>query len=155
MRRFLCALMTLSIVAPAVHARETPKMHVYSETELDALSDCGFRYASSVAAVQSELRRNNVEIAKIAEKYDPTTLQVSLTVNPRPISSVACAMSYRLQMYHMQDIYHVLKQRSEFVIVESCSLGGLAYFPATDMQTRINEAFRDMTNECIAEYLKQ
>ena len=155
MRQLLCVLMALSIMAPAVHAQELPKMHVYSETELEALSDCGFRYASSVAAVQSELRRNNVEIAKIAEKYDPTTLQVSLTVNPRPISSVACAMSYRLQMYHMQNIYHVLKQRSEFAIVEACSRGGLAYFPATDMQTRINEEFRDMTNECLSKYLEE
>lgn len=155
MRRYLCALIAFGGLVPAAHAQELPKMYVFSEAEEDGLSDCGFRYASAVAAVQSELRRNNVEIIKREERFDGPTLLVYLSANGFKTSSTYCVVSYELQMYHYQSIFNVLKGELDDAIVETCKKGGLLHFPPYDTQTRINDRFRDYATQCISEYLAE
>lgn len=155
MPRLLIVLAACSWVLSAAQAQEFPSVYVFGEEDGEKQRDCQVRYASSVAAVESELRQNQILIATSSQSVSEPPLSVYLNVNPLEITDGRCAVSYQLQMYHIQEIFHTFKEEVRPAIVEACSKGGLMTGESYGLQSRLNDAFRDFTNMCISEYLKK
>ncbi len=153
MRRFLCALMALSALGQMARAQEFPPVFVYGEDDTDFERACALSYGSAIAAVVSEFRKNNVALTKSSEQYREGSVMAYLNINPVETSSNACAVAYSMRIYHYQDIYNTLTNRSEVAAIDFCSKGGVMNGVRYNLQTRLNDAFRDYTNQCISQAL--
>ena len=148
MRRFLCALMALSSLGQMTQAQEFPPVRVVADEVGDSERDCNIGHTSAIAAVESEFRKNDVKVT--SGVWD---LLVHLRLVALETSGTGCAVNYSFRVQSNQMIFHRLKQIEKLVWIEECDFGGLMTGPTYDLQTRLNDNLRDLTNMCISQYL--
>jgi hypothetical protein len=154
LRTFFTALVAFGSAGSAVYAQEFPPVYVFTEDDDDSSDTCQIGGASIVAAVESELRQNQISIASGAERYNGDSIWAYLNLNAAKLSGSICAVDYNFQLTHRQIIFHVHKEKAVNVSVENCNLGGLMTGVPSGLQSRLNDKFRDLTNQCISKYLK-
>ena len=131
-------------------AMTIPGAYVYSEEGGSEEAACGITSSSSTAAVESILRQNRINIEPEISNY---TVYVN---NNALIVSNICVVNSSLQVY-FGSFVEVPSEKSKLVFgpVELCSKGFIISGPAYDIQTRINEKLKDISEQCISKIEKK
>ena len=123
--------------------------YVFSEADGSENNSCGISGSSSVAAVESALRQNRINIKGDTSNY-------SFYINNLAIdSSNRCAVhsSLLVSFYSYVDAPN-LKNKKIFGQVVLCNNFYMLTGPAYNMQPRVNDVLKGLTEECISKIEK-
>ena len=146
-------IIALALLLPIhSYALTIEKAQVLSEADSADDMACRFSNQSAVAAVESVLRQNRIILAAPSER---NSLLVYLNTGVYDTKTGACAVSPNIQFYvHDKAVFPTSKLKVAKATVVFCEKGSIGYFKAYDLQSRINEAYRDYTEQCISKIEK-
>ena len=127
-----------------------PGAYVYSEAGGSEEARCGLSNTSSVAAVESSLRQNRINVEGESSNY-------SFYINSNSLfMGNTCVVNTDLQVYFLNNVeVPSQKNKSIWATVELCSKSFIGSGPAYNMQARINEKLKDITDQCISKIEKK
>lgn len=152
MRRFLCALLALSSLGQMARAEDLPPFYVLSGGPPESAAECGYTHASIAAVVKSELRHNRIEIVT-----DTTGNEIWAYIETVAVDGAGynlCAVTFRLSLVVPQTVEVWATKEWRSVKMEFCKRWAVMTAPVADVQTTLNNHFRDFTSQCITEYLE-
>lgn len=151
MRAYLCAgFLGLLLWSSPSSAQDFPSMYVYGEDDEADERSCNARHASAVAAVESELRQNQVPTVSRAVALGGRALQIYVQLNALELET-GCAVAIRLSLENYQPVILDVTGETLGVVAVISNRSSLLTGSASNMQTRINEALRGYLNEALSE----
>ncbi len=119
-RTLLIALVALCQVSSVAQAQEVPPVYVLKEDDSRNARACQLSNASSAAAVESELRYNQVPVGTRAQGIRSEALRATVQSSALEISG-GCAVSYSFSLGHYQSVVLTVTGKVMWVTVEICS----------------------------------
>lgn len=154
MRIVFLALLAFCCFGSAAQAQEFPPVFVWGEKDDNDDRACQVSYASIIAAVESELRYNRIQVGT-REQFRSDQALSSYVRATMIVTPGGCVVSYSFQLENIQPVVISVTGKAMTAAVEICSRGGLISAPTYELQSRVNAAFRDYTAQCISEYRKK
>ena len=136
----------------ALRAQTFPKVYVFGESDDADNFSCSETHKSTVATVQAALRSNNIEIEYDTDAYSYMAAYVNLTV-VKP--SNICVVNWSLILQNYQYIEDEFLQKSLFLKVVYCDIGGIFTGSASEVYSDLLLAMKDATNQCVSKYYEK
>jgi hypothetical protein len=145
---FAATLFTASLLS----AQTIKSAYVFGESGDEDNAKCGFDYNSGIAAVESALRYNRVNINS---KAYTDGISIYINITNLEINNNTCGANISLNFFSSKVMN--IPQTNKFIASDIifCSKGALAYFPKTNMQSKINSALKDYVDQCLSEIDKK
>ena len=149
------AFVLLILITQNSYALTLTDANVFSEADSGEMTKCSLSSSNSVAAVESVLRQNRINITPDA--------RVSFYLNNTAISlSNTCASFVSLKVNFIGIAYFPpavgfsspSPKRKIYTEGVLCSSGSILAGPPYNLQSRINEEFRSFAESCISEVEK-
>ena len=141
------------LMAWTARAEQVPAVFVYSDEDGAEDIACSIRGASIVAAVESELRHNRISIATQDQYNKAEAISAAIVTTSLELSGGLCVTGYELSLENGQYVTVDVTNERRFAKVVFCAVSGVMSGAGSGMQGRLNTQFRDLTSECVSEYL--
>ena len=122
--------------------------HVFGEAISDEGSKCGLSRDASVSAVETALRQNRIAINEKA-KYNFYLNTNSLYLDQ------GCVANTHLEVGFYSYVNPPNGDKAVFAEVILCTRGMIMSGPSYNLQTRINDNYRSMAEQCVSEIQKK
>lgn len=147
---FLVSLFVVSLAAAPVCAQGLPKVAPIITADDDDTRACQIAQSSVDGAVTSVLAYNGITTATNRQPAgDAGTIVLLIEYLPVQISDAGCAVSVGVTLMDMQMVATPDRKREMMSAVDFCDQTSLLTGLKSDMQARLNEHVKNMTDFCV------
>jgi len=149
---FFYLFLSVLVLENFAGAQSIKSAYVYSEEDDESNVKCQYSNASGVAATQSALRYNRVEVFN---SFSTNNINFYINVNNFEATNQSCTFAIELQayVYARVSVPGVSKQ----VLLKSliCSKGSAGMLNKMNIQDRLNQRLKSWVDLCISEFDKK
>jgi hypothetical protein len=139
------SLLLLFFISPAF-SQPFPRAYVFTEKQDAKDTSCQLRREAAVAAVESVLRSNRVEL--VPRLVGAVKVYVNFT---SVTTGNGCAVSYEVTFKDYQIVPLTGTGKAFHADVVYCTRAGVMSGPPYDLQHRLLGSYRQLTEECLSE----